>query len=55
MGYRSLILFDPERDSGVVALWNSNARQPVGLQFEVMDMIYDLPAQDWLQLDTPKE
>lgn len=54
MGYRSLILFDPERDSGVVALWNSNARQPVGLQFEVMDMIYDLPAQDWLQLDTPE-
>jgi beta-lactamase class C len=53
-GYRSLILFDPERDSGVVALWNSNARQPVGLQFEVMDMIYDLPAQDWLQLDTPE-
>lgn len=50
-GYRSLILFDPARKSGVVALWNSNARQPVGLQFEVMDMIYDLPQQDWLQLD----
>lgn len=50
-GYRSLILFDPELNSGVVALWNSNARQPVGLQFEVMDMIYDLPAQDWLRLD----
>ncbi len=52
-GYRSLILFDPERNSGVVALWNSNARQPVGVQFEVMDMIYDLPEKDWLQIDAP--
>ncbi|MDJ0922800.1 MAG: serine hydrolase domain-containing protein [Henriciella sp.] len=51
-GYRSLILFDPERDSGVVALWNSNLRTPVGIQFEVMDMIYDLPEKDWLQLDS---
>ncbi len=50
-GYRSLILFDPERQSGVVALWNSNARQPVGVQFEVMDMIYGLTAKDWMQLD----
>ncbi|MEL8055240.1 MAG: serine hydrolase domain-containing protein [Pseudomonadota bacterium] len=51
-GYRSLILFDPERKSGVVALWNSGARQPVGVQFEVMDMIYGLPQQDWMQIDT---
>ncbi|MFN3214297.1 MAG: serine hydrolase domain-containing protein [Henriciella sp.] len=50
-GYRSMILFDPERQSGVVALWNSNARKPVGLQFEVMDMIYGLPSQDWIGLD----
>lgn len=50
-GYRSLILFDPERQSGVVALWNSNSRKPVGVQFEVMDMIYDLPSKDWMGLD----
>ena len=50
-GYRSLMLFDPERNSGVVALWNSNARNPVGVQFEVMDMIYGLPAQDWMKVD----
>ncbi|MEQ3747347.1 MAG: serine hydrolase domain-containing protein [Henriciella sp.] len=54
-GYRSLILFDPERDTGVVALWNSNAREPVGVQFEVMDMVYGLPAQDWMKIDQPKE
>lgn len=51
-GYRSLILFDPERKAGVVALWNSNSRKPVGVQFEVMDMIYGLPSKDWLQLDS---
>ena len=50
-GYRSLILFDPDRKSGVVALWNSNSNQPAGLEFEVMDMLYHLPFRDWLELD----
>ena len=50
-GYRSLILFDPQMKSGVVALWNSNAGQPGGLEFEVMDMIYRLPFRDWMELD----
>lgn len=50
-GYRSMILFDPERDSGVVALWNSNSRKPVGIQFEVMDMVYGLAPADWLGLE----
>jgi beta-lactamase class C len=50
-GYRSLILFDPEKKSGVVALWNSNTNQPGGLEFEVMDMIYRLPFRDWLELN----
>lgn len=52
-GYRALILFDPEKDTGVVALWNSNASKPVGIQFEVMDMVYGLPRKDWLSLDPP--
>ncbi|QNM83155.1 beta-lactamase family protein [Sphingomonas sabuli] len=51
-GYRSLILFDPKKKSGVVALWNSNTSQPGGLEFEVMDMVYKLPFRDWLQVDT---
>ena len=50
-GYRSLILFDPQKKSGVVALWNSNTSQPGGLEFEVMDMIYKLPFRDWLEID----
>ena len=49
-GYRSLILFDPAKKSGVVALWNSNTSQPGGLEFEVMDMIYHLPFRDWMEL-----
>ena len=49
-GYRSMILFDPASDTGVVALWNSNSRRPVGIQFEVMDMAYGLKRKDWLQL-----
>jgi beta-lactamase class C len=54
-GYRSLILFDPEKKSGVVALWNSNTSQPGGLEFEVMDMLYHLPFRDWLELDKKGE
>ena len=50
-GYRSLILFDPAKKSGVVALWNSNTSQPGGLEFEVMDMLYRLPFRDWMELD----
>jgi beta-lactamase class C len=50
-GYRSLILFDPARKSGVVALWNSATSQPAGLEFEVMDMIYGLEPRDWLKLE----
>jgi beta-lactamase class C len=55
-GYRSLILFDPQKKSGVVALWNSDTWQPGGLEFEVMDMLYHLPFRDWMELDkTPEQ
>lgn len=53
-GYRALIMFDPAKKSGVVALWNSNTNQPSGLEFEVMDMIYRLPFRDWLELDSKR-
>ena len=51
-GYRSLILFDPAKKSGIVALWNSNTNQPGGIEFEVMDMLYRLPFRDWLELNS---
>lgn len=50
-GYRSLIMFDPVKKSGVVAFWNSGTAQPGGLEFEVMDMVYRLEPRDWLGLD----
>jgi beta-lactamase class C len=50
-GYRSLILFDPERRAGVVALWNSSSSRPNAIEYEVMDMVYDLPFRDWLAID----
>lgn len=50
-GYRSFILFDPQKKSGVVALWNSDTWQPGGLEFEVMDMLYHLEFRDWLELN----
>lgn len=49
-GYRSVIMFDPVKKSGVVALWNSSTNKPGGLEFEVMDMIYQLEPRDWLEL-----
>ena len=54
-GYRSLILFDPARKSGVVAMWNSNTSQPGGLEFEVMDMLYELavPRLDGARQERP--
>lgn len=59
-GYRALILFDPVRQAGVVALWNSSTSQPNGLEYEVLDMLYDLPFRDWLEIgegapDQPEE
>lgn len=50
-GYRSLILFDPAKKTGVVAMWNSSTSKPGGLEYEVMDMLYGLPTQDWLEID----
>ncbi len=50
-GYRALILFDPALETGVVALWNSNSRRPIGVQFEIFDQVYDLDRRDWLGVD----
>ena len=50
-GYRALILFDPVRRAGVVALWNASTARPNGIEYEVMDMVYRLPFRDWLEID----
>ena len=51
-GYRSFILFDPVRDAGVAVLWNSSSRRPNGIGFEVMDMVYNIPHRNWMELET---
>lgn len=50
-GYRALILFDPEKRSGIAMMWNSAHSQPIGLQMEFMDQLYGLPKTDWLRLN----
>jgi len=50
-GYRSMIMFDPELRSGIVALWNSSSSRPNGVEYEVMDMVYRLPLRDWLGIE----
>ena len=52
-GYRSLMVFDPVKRTGVAILWNSQSPKPAGLQLEVLDMLYGLPTRDWLKLDLP--
>ncbi|MBC7987911.1 MAG: beta-lactamase family protein, partial [Sphingomonadaceae bacterium] len=46
-GYRSMILFDPESRTGVVAMWNSSSGRPFGVAIDAFDMLYGLPDGDW--------
>jgi beta-lactamase class C len=50
-GYRSMLMFDPVTKTGIVALWNSAATKPEGIEYEVMDMAYGLPFRDWMRID----
>jgi beta-lactamase class C len=47
-GYRGMIAFLPDRDIGVVVLWNSESAMPSGLMPTVIDRALNLPARDWL-------
>jgi len=51
MGYRATVLFDPQRQSGIAMLWNSQSARPVGLQLELLDRLYNLPRRDWTGQD----
>lgn len=51
-GYRSTILFDPRTRAGVAVLWNSQSNAPVGIQLEILDMLYGLDRKDWMKLET---
>ncbi|WP_374601043.1 serine hydrolase domain-containing protein [Arenimonas sp.] len=49
-GYRAIIGFLPERDVGVVILWNSESAMPSGLFPSTMDRALALPKHDWMGL-----
>lgn len=54
-GYRGLMAMMPERDLGVVILWNSESGLPSGLLPTILDRAIGLPAQRWLDIDLSEE
>lgn len=54
-GYRGLMAMMPERDLGVVILWNSESSLPSGLLPTILDRAIGLPAQRWLDIDLSEE
>lgn len=54
-GYRGLMAVMPERDLGVVVLWNSDSGLPSGLLPTILDRAIGLPARRWLDLDLPDD
>lgn len=51
-GYRGLIGFLPDKDVGIVVLWNSESSAPSGLLPTLMDRVLNLPTHDWLGVET---
>ena len=49
-GYRAMIGLLPQRDTGIVVLWNNESALPSGLMPTYLDRILELPGQDWVQL-----
>lgn len=47
-GYRAITGFVPERDIGVVILWNSESAMPSALFPSTIDRALGLPARDWM-------
>lgn len=50
-GYRGLIGFLPDEDTGIVVLWNSESSAPSGLLPAFMDRVLGLPDRHWLGID----
>ena len=53
-GYRGLMAMMPERDLGIVVLWNSESNMPWGLMPMAMDRALKLPRRDWLSPLAPR-
>src|SRR5690606_22486080 len=50
-GYRGVMAMLPERDLGVVILWNSTSGLPSGLLPTILDRAIGLPSHQWLDID----
>ena len=50
-GYRGAMAMLPERDLGVVILWNSGSSLPSGLMPTILDRAIGLPDDPWLAID----
>jgi len=52
-GYRGLLAFLPEQDTGIAVLWNSESSSPSGFLPSWMDRALGVPDKDWLGLTGP--
>ncbi len=50
-GYRAIMALLPDRDVGIVMLWNCESSLPAGLFPTFIDGVLGLPERDWLELD----
>ena len=50
-GYRGAMAILPERDLGVVILWNSGSSLPSGLMPTILDRAIGLSSDRWLAID----
>jgi beta-lactamase class C len=54
-GYRGAIALLPERDVGVVVLWNSSSAAPSGLLPTILDRAIGVTPQRWLDVEPEAE
>ena len=52
-GYRSLVAFLPEQDTGIAVLWNSESSAPSAFLPAWMDLALGIEGSDWLGLNDP--
>ncbi|TXH73209.1 MAG: class A beta-lactamase-related serine hydrolase [Lysobacteraceae bacterium] len=54
-GYRGVIALMPERDLGVVVLWNSTSSAPSGLLPAILDRAIGIHPQPWIESESDPE
>jgi beta-lactamase class C len=51
-GYRGIMAFLPDRDIGMVLLWNSESTMPTALMPTLLDRALGLPHRQWVGPET---